>query len=270
MREMPLVQTPASQRWLRQQWWMLASAALVLAYVFQRTELDLWLEGRFYDVGRTVFPLRQHWLFEAVLHKGAKWLTYVAVAAAMGVCWRGWRGRLPWLPRRNALLAAAGMVVIPLSVTLLKLMTGRHCPWDMAQFGGSLPYMRLLDPLPADVKPGQCFPAGHAATGFLWVVWGIALRPAGRRWAWVGLAGGLLLGGTLGAARMAQGAHFLSHTLATLWVAWAVSLLLARGLRANVRLGSAAPHQGPKACPRRRRPPPGPDSQLSRDGLDRL
>lgn len=50
-----------------------------------------------------------------------------------------------------------------------------------------------------------------------------------------------MLGGLLGVARMVQGAHFLSHTVATLWVAWAVSLLLAAALKADVGLGTARP-----------------------------
>lgn len=117
---------------------------------------------------------REHWLFEDVLHTAAKRITYVAVGSAMFVCWLAWRGRLRWLPHRNALLAAAGMIVIPLAITMLKLATGRHCPWDMTNFGGSVAYQRLLEALPAGVKPGQCFPTGHAATGYLWIVWAVA------------------------------------------------------------------------------------------------
>lgn len=66
------------------------------------------------------------------------------------------------------------MIVIPLAITMLKLATGRHCPWDMTNFGGSVAYQRLLEALPAGVKPGQCFPTGHAATGYLWIVWAVA------------------------------------------------------------------------------------------------
>ncbi len=36
---------------------------------------------------------------------------------------------------------------------------------------------------------------------------------------------------------MLQGAHFLSHTLWTLWLAWGVSVSLAVALRADLYLG---------------------------------
>ena len=36
---------------------------------------------------------------------------------------------------------------------------------------------------------------------------------------------------------MLQGAHFLSHTLWTLWLAWAASLILAVAVRAELGFG---------------------------------
>ena len=65
----------------------------------------------------------------------------------------------------------------------------------------------------------------------------MALRPAGLRAARGALAVGLLAGAVLGTARMLQGAHFLSHTLWTLWLAWAASVSLALAVRADLGLG---------------------------------
>ncbi len=110
-------------------------------------------------------------------------------------------------------------------------------------FGGYSPYLHLLDAPPPTIKAGVCFPAGHASTGLLWIVWGVALRPAGRGMARLGLLAGLLLGGVLDIARMAQGAHFLSHTLWSLWFAWAMSLGLAHVVAADLRLGTARARQ---------------------------
>ena len=59
----------------------------------------------------------------------------------------------------------------------------------------------------------------------------------------LGLLAGLLLGGVLGIARMAQGAHFLSHTLWSLWFAWAMSLGLAHVVGADLPLGTARARQ---------------------------
>jgi membrane-associated PAP2 superfamily phosphatase len=218
---------------------MLLATGAAMLWVFQTTDLDRQIAHLFFDEQLGVFPLRRTWLFEDVLHRSLKQASYLLVAGALYLCYLGYRGVLDWLPRRNALLAALGMLLIPLGISLLKQSISRHCPWDMVDFGGYAPYLRLLDTPPTSIKPGVCFPAGHASTGFLWVVWGVALRPAGRRVARLGLLAGVLMGGLLGTARMAQGAHFLSHTLWSLWFAWALSLALATALRAELGLGTA-------------------------------
>lgn len=236
-----------ARAWIVMQGLLLLGLGAAMLWLFQATDLDRQVAHLFFDEQQGLFPLRRTWLFENLLHRSAKQATYLAVAAAWYVCYLGYRGFLDWLPPRNALLAALGMLLIPLGIAMLKQLISRHCPWDMVDFGGFAPYLHLLDTPPAEIKAGVCFPAGHASTGFLWIVWGVALRPAGRRMARLGLQAGLLLGGVLGAARMAQGAHFLSHTLWSLWFAWALSLGLALALAADLRLGVA-----PVVAPSRR------------------
>lgn len=68
-------------------------------------------------------------------------------------------------------------------------------------------------------------------------MWAVALRPAGLRAARLGLFAGLLAGGLLCAARMLQGAHFLKHTLWTLWLAWALSVTVGIATRADLESG---------------------------------
>lgn len=236
----PFPSRTAPWRWPASQALLLIVSALLLLLVFENTSLDMDIARHLYDPGQGEFPLRHHWLFDYVLHHGMKQASYVAVAGALYFCYLGWKGELAWLPRRNALLAALGMLLIPIGTTILKDLTHRHCPWDLVDFGGFAPYLPLLAPPPEGIKAGQCFPAGHASAGFLWIVWALALRPAGRRLARFGLALGLGLGGVMGLARMAQGAHFLSHTLWSLWFAWAMSLTLAVLLKAELGLGKAA------------------------------
>lgn len=227
----------ASRRWLLAQSALLALSALLLYWAFESTDLDRALTRTLFDAELDRFPWRQSWFLEAVMHKAAKQVTYVLVAASLWLCWQGWKGRLGWLPPRNALLAALGMVAIPLATSTAKLLTARYCPWDIVDFGGYAPYLGLFEAAPQGIKAGQCFPAGHASTGFLWIVWAVALRPAGLRSARGALVAGLLAGAILGTARMLQGAHFLSHTLWTLWLAWAASVSLALAVRADLGLG---------------------------------
>lgn len=230
---------------------LLLTGALLLL-VFENTGLDLWLAQQFFDPVLEKFPLHHHWFFDSVMHHGMKSISYILVAAALYFCFLGYRGELAWLPRRNALLAGVGMVLIPVSITLLKEVTDRHCPWDMVEFGGFVPYQTLLGPHLSGLKEGQCFPAGHASAGFLWLVWGFALRPAGKNMARLGLLVGLSMGTIMGFGRMLQGAHFLSHTLWTLWFSWAICVVLAFFLKADMRITvpAAPPVSGPEdACP---------------------
>lgn len=228
----------SSRAWLWSQAALLIASALTLLWVFETTDLDRQLAALLFDRELDAFPLRHVWFLDAVMHKAAKQVSYILVAASLWLCWQGWKGRFSWLPPRNALLAATGMVAIPIATSLGKLLTARYCPWDLIDFGGYAPYLGLFEAAPQGIKAGQCFPAGHASAGYLWIVWAVALRPAGLRTARRALLAGLLAGGILGTTRMLQGAHFLSHTLWTLWLARALSLSLAVALRADLALGN--------------------------------
>ena len=230
----------AARAWLAWQFAWLILGALLLMLIFEGTDLDREVTRLVFDADSGAFPLRRTWFLEAVMHTAAKQASYILVAASLYFCWQGWQGRLAWLPPRNALLAALGMLAIPVATSTLKLMTYRYCPWDIVDFGGFAPYLGLFEHAPQGIKAGQCFPAGHASAGFLWLVWAVALRPAGPRVARLALLAGLCAGILLGAARMLQGAHFLSHTLWTLWLAWALSVALALVLRADVSLPALA------------------------------
>lgn len=114
-----------SRRWLLGQGALLALSALLLFITFEGSDLDRQLAHALFDPERGIFPLRHSWFLEAVMHKAAKQVTYVLVAASLYVCWEGWKGRLSWLPPRNALLAALGMVLIPFATSTAKLLTPR-------------------------------------------------------------------------------------------------------------------------------------------------
>ena len=212
--------------WQQRQWLLLLASALFLFLAFEYTPLDMALERLFHDSINNVFPARRTWFFEDFMHDGIRRVTIFAVCAASVVCFFGIGEKLHWLPRRNAWLALLGMLSIAGATPLLKIVTNRHCPWSLLEFGGFAPHDTLLSPSPAGLKAGRCFPSGHASSGYLWLVWFFALRPAGRRPARLALFAGLFLGGLFGLSRMAQGAHFLSHVLWSLWFAWTISLTL--------------------------------------------
>ncbi len=233
----------AQNDWWFRQLLLMAILAVLLLLIFERTSLDLQVERLFYDPALADFPLRHHWFFAVVMHHGMKQLSIALLFPAAALCLLAMRGKFDWLPPRNALLALAGMLLIPLTTALLKQLTNRHCPWDVIDFGGYAPYIGLLATTAQDIAPGMCFPAGHAASGLAWIVWALALAHGMKSISRVILAFSLAFGLAMGLARMAQGAHFLSHVLWSAWWAWALSLMLARLFRAEIVAAVPADHR---------------------------
>ncbi len=234
----PAIDAANAANWWSRQLLMMAMLAVALLLTFEYSRLDLWLEGFFFDPALGDFPLRRHWFFDQIMYHGLKQANYVLLMAAGGVGVLGLRGKLAWLPPRNALLAMAGTLLIPLTSAALKQLTYRHCPWDIVDFGGYAPYVGLLEHARRDIAQGMCFPAGHASGGLAWLAWALALGASLRGVSRRILIFALTLGLAMGLARMAQGAHFLSHTLWSAWWAWALSLALARLTGARLPFGS--------------------------------
>ena len=235
-----------TRRWLLGQVAFLALSAGLLLLVFENSSLDLLLARPFFDEQLNDFPLRKNSFFNPVFYYGFKFAVSAAGVMALAICLFACRGRLLWLPKKNAWLALLGLILIPSAVALLKLNTNRHCPWDIAEFGGFAPYLGLLADMPEGIVRGVCFPAAHAATGFMWLAVGLALHThspqLSRRVVW----GALVLGVLMGLTRQAQGGHFVSHTLWSAWLAWAISLGLAAMLGLAARSSAErTEHQTP-------------------------
>jgi membrane-associated PAP2 superfamily phosphatase len=84
-----------------------------------------------------------------------------------------------------------------------------------------VPYVKVLERHPPGAQPercGKCWPGGHASGGFaLFALMGLFST---RRGQWIGLVAGLSLGRWMGAYQTLKGAHYLSHSLVTLMLAW--------------------------------------------------
>jgi len=198
---------------------------LLLATLFEQTDLDLFFSDPWYDpVAGWVY--KRSWWAEGAIHQGGKNLV-LAVALAALATW-GLSFRLPrlWAWRRSALFLVLTIGLGTGCVALGKATINRHCPWDYDRYGGSVTYVRLFEPVPAGCRPGHGFPAGHAS-GALSLMGGYFIfYGRNRRRALTALAAGLLLGAVYGFGQLVRGAHFVSHNLWSAAICWLVALVL--------------------------------------------
>jgi len=200
----------------------ITALALVALLGWEASGLDLVVAGAYAGTGG--FSLRNNWWTQHLLHDGGRWLSALALLAYTGWAWHG-RGAPPTMPRRARwawlLTVLAGLVLVP----ALKRLSHTSCPWDLAVFGGSLPYVPHWLPTLIDGGPGHCFPSGHAVAAFaflpIYFQWRVH-RPA--------LAGGVLaavltIGALFGWVQLARGAHFPSHTMWSAWLCWVIGAL---------------------------------------------
>lgn len=215
---------------------ILAVTALAIAWLGECTDVDLRLAAAMYDHAAGTFPQRHAWLAETFSHTYMKNLMVVlAVCALLTAIFP--RPHWPRAFRLRLRVVALSSVLVPLITTLMKQSASSHCPWDLTDFGGSQAYVRLLDAALAGAPAGHCMPAGHAS-GALWLVslavfW---LPHAPRKAAAVALAT-LGFGFALGWVQQLRGAHFLTHTLWSMWIACAIVCLLHAWVMRDVPLG---------------------------------
>jgi len=192
----------------------------VCLWIFETTRIDRATLDPFFDPTTNTFPLRKNATFTFVFKDLAKSLVMalgVVVALGLAISVRSARLKTWRLTMAYTLVALA---VGPLVVAALKYSSCKHCPWDLAIYGGDAPYPGLLGCPPPSFGKGQCFPSGHASGGFALFALYFAHRVHAPRRAWAWFAVALIYGSVMGVSRMMQGAHFLSHTVATAFVCW--------------------------------------------------
>ncbi|WP_312519132.1 phosphatase PAP2 family protein [Massilia sp.] len=209
---------------------LLALVAATIAWIGQYSDIDLRLADWLYDASARTFPWRDAWLADTFNHVILKALSTLAALAFIGAAVIDLarpRARRDALARLRLRVVAACALLVPLTVSLLKRASMSHCPWDLARYGGNQPYLRLFDALPAGIEAGHCLPAGHASAS-LWLValavYWLPARLPRRRGAPVVALMALAFGGASGWLQQMRGAHFLTHTLWSMWVACTILL----------------------------------------------
>lgn len=221
--------TPSSSRALSPLLAIVPAVVLMALVLVDTAAVDFAVEGWFYSAGDG-FIGKHAWVLEDFMHDFLK-KAVIAFALLALLGWMVSFSRRQWQQCRRPL----GYLVVAMGlstgiVTHLKDLTGVHCPWDIKEFGGPYTYVHILDHKPEAEPRGRCWPAGHAATGFSLFALFFFLRDRRPQLARRVLVGVLTFGSLLALGRMIQGAHFLSHTVATGLIAWLICLGCYRAL----------------------------------------
>lgn len=208
---------------------LLATAAGLLLWLFHATRLDLRLEAPYYDAVNHTFPWRYAWVTKYFIHHHVKEALIVAGLAIWAIALYARFRRTPRFligHQRRWWTIALSFVLVPTVIAVLRHFSSMHCPWDITDFGGYAPYFDLLENAPLGVRAGRCFPSGFTASGAWLLAFALLWYPQRKlRSIAIGVLAFAFAFG-LGWAQQIRGAHFLSHTLWSIWVGWAVILVI--------------------------------------------
>ncbi len=201
--------------------WTLAFFILLVGW--DMLGLDLAL-ARWFG-GADGFALRGQWFLSSVLHQDARRVAWAMQFGLVLCIW--WPvGVLRQLTRRERVHMLAATLMALFVVWALKSRSRTSCPWDLMEFGGPAAYISHWTWGKGDGGVGRCFPAGHASAAFCFVAGYFWLREKAPRAAKIWLAVALLAGSLIGLSQQLRGAHYMSHTLWTAWLCWAVAGLM--------------------------------------------
>lgn len=199
-------------------------AFIMLAALLELTSIDRMVGDWLFQLEGGRWALKENFWTSVVLHDWAKALVKLIAlgvfALALGSFFIN-----PLKPYRRVLWFLA--IAMPLSgmlVGLGKELSKVDCPWDLLMYGGEKPYIRLFEAFPGGFNPGKCFPGAHASVGYTFLALYFAFRELQPGWRFYGLATGLSLGLVFGITQQLRGAHFVSHDVWTVAIAWFNSL----------------------------------------------
>ena len=201
---------------------------LLALWFFQVSDVDLKIQNYFYNFTTQTWLVDRNAPFKKLLfYQLPKILLGGLIVAVLIACLIGFLKKKNkfYNYRHQLLLTLIGLSLIPLIAGNVKKFTNIYCPNQLTNFDGTKPYVKIFDSYEQDFvqeKKGQCFPAGHAVTGFaLYILVFVFLN---KKLKYLSFFTATILGWVLGFYQILKGAHFLSDTL----IAMLLSLLIAQ------------------------------------------
>lgn len=199
------------------------AALLLITTLFTLFDWDRRIAAHFYRVGQGWFMAKQPlWVW---LHAYGTIPGIVMTLAAL-ITWAASLYSRRLKPLRRPCLVVALTAILAAGVlvnAVLKQYWGRPRPSQTIAFGGKWNYRSIFPP--GTPGKGASFPCGHCTMGFVFLA-AAAFRKRSKTLAYGGVATGILLGGLLSAARVVQGAHFVSDTIWSLGIVGMVATAL--------------------------------------------
>jgi membrane-associated PAP2 superfamily phosphatase len=234
----------AGRFWRSHLTWPLAGFLIAFAALeglgFDRALANAWSFN--VHTGRWLGAGNGAWWARTLLHTGGRYLVR-GVAAVAIIAWClsfAVTALRPW--RRAAGFVVLAMILSTGLVGALKAITNIDCPWDLAGFGGTHPYVALFADRPDALPRARCFPGAHSSSGFALVCLYFVLRDHSRRVAIFALRAAIAVGIAFSIGQEARGAHFLSHDLTSAAIVWFVQLAAYRAYaRAATSSGRCIP-----------------------------
>jgi membrane-associated PAP2 superfamily phosphatase len=225
---------------------LLITCAFFFTHILEVSGIDFVIQDFFYNTSTEKWLVDEHNpLLKMLFYTGPK-----VLAGGAGICMLVWiitKGKCcpsefgsPRRPQASRddegeksndtheisplMIVLASLILVPLFLSLLKEITYIYCPVQVKMYGGPKDFRALFD-FSHELfwkGRGKCFPAGHATVGFAFMSLYFVFKQKYARI--LGLCAGLTLGWITGLYQMMKGAHFLSHSLATMMLSWAIIL----------------------------------------------
>ncbi|MCB5262172.1 MAG: phosphatase PAP2 family protein [Candidatus Cloacimonetes bacterium] len=202
------------------------------AIIFNRYDLDLWIQNYYYRDGWHGDKLK--WA-KLLYHYGNIPAIITAVGALLLYIRSFSRGSGLLIYRKMALYLSLAMIIGPGLIvnTILKDNWGRPRPRELELYGGRYDYEAPLriDP----VSPGKSFPCGHATVGFYFYALALLFAQRKRRHYLLIALFATLYGLLIGWVRVMQGGHFASDVIFSGGIVYLSSWALWRLMKLDVK-----------------------------------
>lgn len=224
-----------SFKWYK--WLLLIGLAILSTLIFEHSQIDVAISQGLFDDG--------HWLIEKkdqpfrfVFYDFPKALItglgiYLLINLIVKKRYQSKSANKPTSEKSRWLLPFNStelgyllltIIMVPAIVAALKAFTHVSCPNHLTIFGGDIPYLSLWQDILAQT-PAKCFPAAHASAGF--ALYAFAYLPRFHAYKTKIILAVTTLAWIMGLYKMMIGDHFFSHTLVSMWLAWAITYAMA-------------------------------------------